>query len=266
VTDLPNTTMSVPARLGVSARVEHGALVLDLVPQPETLRHGVVRASVLAFVVDSVAGIGIDDDPGMWTLTSDMTVRMRPRRAPARVTATSTVLRRGRRSVTSRVDLADDGGAPIGSGAIGFAKIPRKDTDPPKPVVTLDDVVELFAGRPGLDRPLREAAGVEVIDSAAGVAQLLVTPELRNPAGTLQGAMVALLAEVAVEELASTRFESPAVVTELDLRYLARAPLGPVRTRARVLGDGPDAPVEVELIDTSTGTLTTLVHARAVAI
>jgi acyl-coenzyme A thioesterase PaaI-like protein len=264
VTDLPNTTTSVPAQLGVCARVVDGALILDLVPRPETMRLGVVRASVLSFVIDSVAGITIDDDPAMWTLTSDMSVRMRPVTAPDRVTATSTLLRRGRRSVTARVDVTDDDGRSIAIGAIGFAKIPRKASDPPKPVVTVDDIVELFVGRPVLDRPLREAAGIEVIDAAEGVVQVLVTPELRNPAGTLQGAMVALVAEAAVEELASVRFESPAVVTEMDLRYLAQAPVGPVRTRTRVLGDGPDAPVEVELVDTSTDTLTTIVYARAV--
>jgi hypothetical protein len=39
---------------------------------------------------------------------------------------------------------------------------------------------------------------------------------------------------------------------------------GPVRTRSRLLGSGPDAPVQVELVDTSTDDITTLVYARAV--
>jgi hypothetical protein len=78
--------------------------------------------------------------------------------------------------------------------------------------------------------------------------------------------MVALLAEAAAEDLVTTRFESPFVVTDLDLRYLRKAEVGPVRTRSRLLGTGPDAPVQVELIDTSTGEITTLVYARAVAV
>jgi acyl-coenzyme A thioesterase PaaI-like protein len=221
---------------------------------------------VVAFAIDTVAGIAIDDDPDAWSLTSDMSVRMRPVPAPERVTATSTVLRRGRRSLTSRVDVVDERRAVIALGSVGFAKIPRKPSDPPKPVVTVDDAVALFEGRPTLDRPLREAAGVEVVDAEAGVVELLVTPELRNPAGTLQGAMVALLAEVAVEEQVEARFARPAVVTEMDLRYLAQANTGPVRTSTRVLGDDPDSPVEVELVDTSTGRITTLVHARAVGV
>ena len=76
--------------------------------------------------------------------------------------------------------------------------------------------------------------------------------------------MVALVAEAATEDLLTTRFESPVVVTELDLRYLRQAHVGPVRTRSRLLGAGSDAPVQVELIDTSTDQITTLVYARAV--
>jgi len=93
--------------------------------------------------------------------------------------------------------------------------------------------------------------------------QVEVTPDLRNPDGTLQGAMVALLAESAAEDLMATRFGSPFVVTGLDLRYLRKAQVGPVRTRSRLLGTGPDAPVQIELIDTSIDQITTLVYASA---
>ena len=121
----------------------------------------------------------------------------------------------------------------------------------------------LFRDPTTLARPLREEAGVEVIDAAAGIVQVEVTPDLRNPAGTLQGAMVALLAESAAEDLMATRFGSPFVVTGLDLRYLRKAQVGPVRTRSRLLGTGPDAPVQIELIDTSIDQITTLVYASA---
>jgi acyl-coenzyme A thioesterase PaaI-like protein len=248
----------------VTARIEDGELVLELTPQQETLHHGVVRASVLAFVIDVAAGIPLDQDADVWTLTSDMSVRMRPVPAPDRIDATSTILRRGRRSATSLVELRTDDGAPIATGAIGFVNIPRKATDPPKPNVPLGQIPVIFRDPITLARPLREEAGIEVIDAAAGVVQVEVTPALRNPAGTLQGAMVALLAEAAAEDLLTTRFESPVVVTNLDLRYLRKAEVGPVRTRSRLLGTNPDAAVQVELIDTSTDQITTLVYASAV--
>jgi acyl-coenzyme A thioesterase PaaI-like protein len=124
----------------------------------------------------------------------------------------------------------------------------------------------IFRDPIGLSRPLREEAGIEVIDGPEGVVQVEVTPALRNPAGTLQGAMVALLAEAAAEDLFAARFDLPVVVTDLDLRYLRKAEVGPVRTRSRLLDTGPDATVQVELVDTSTDQITTLAYASAVVV
>jgi acyl-coenzyme A thioesterase PaaI-like protein len=263
MTDIPSVEIAVPTRLGVTARVDDGVIGLELAPQPETLHHGIVRASVLSFVIDAAAGIQVDDDPDVWTLTSDMSVRMRPIPAPARITARNTILRRGRRSAVCKVDLTTDDGAPVATGGIGFVAITRKETEPAKPVVSPERAAEIFSGASSLTRPLRDEAGIEVLDAAQGVAQLEVTPQLRNPAGTLQGAMVALLAEAAAEDMISTRFESPVVVTDLDLRYLAPAQVGPVRTRSQLLGTTASAPVEIELVDTTTDRVTTLVYARA---
>jgi len=266
MTDVPNPTTAVPSRLGVAARFEDGQLILDLTPRPETLHHGIVRASVISYVVDAVSGISVDGGADVWTLTSDMTVRMIPMPAPARISAVNSILRQGRRSITCSVELTTDDGTAVASGAIGFATIPRKETDPPKPLVSPEQAPIWMRDLGVLTLPLREEAGIEVIDAAQGIVQIDVTPELRNPAGTLQGAMVALVAEAAAEDLAATRFESPVVVTDLDLRYLGQARVGPVRTRTRLLGTGPAAPIRVELIDTSTDKITTLVYARAVTV
>lgn len=263
MTDVSAGAFSLVGRLGVTARFGDGDFVLTLEPFPEIMRGGLVRASVIAFLVDAAAGILVDDDPGSWTLTSDMSVRMRPDAPLGRIEAVSSVLRRGRRSSTCRVELTVAGsGEPVATGAIGFATLARRDTDPPKPPVDPARFVSLFGGVDVIDRPLRDEAGIEAVDPKHGVAQVTVTPQLRNPAGTFQGALVALLAEAAAEDLVSTRFESPAVVTDLDLRYLAQAHTGPVRTRARLLGTTADAVVEVELVDTSVDRVTTLVYAR----
>jgi acyl-coenzyme A thioesterase PaaI-like protein len=265
MTDIPSQATSVPSRLGTTARFEDGRLLRDLTPRPEVLHHGMIRASVLSFAIDAVAGISVDGDETVWTLTSDMTVRMRPVPAPALVTATNTIVRQGSRSVTSVVEVVADDGSPVATGAIGFVNIARRADAPPKPIIPLDQAPRLFAGQRPITRPLREEAGIEVVDPAEGVVQIELTPDVLNPAGTLQGAMVALVGEAAAEDLVATRFESPVVVTDLDLRYLAQTGAGPVRTRSRLLGSGPEASVQVELIDTSTDRLTTLVYARAVA-
>ncbi len=263
MTDLSSARGSVPSRLGVSTRLEAGELVLELRPQPETVHHGMVRASVLAFVIDVAAGIPLDQDPDVWTLTTDMSVRMRVVPAPAYVEARNLILRQGSRSATCLVELTTDEGQPFATGAIGFLKVRRREDDLPKPNVPLGEIPLMFRDAARLTRPLREEAGIEVVDAADGVVEVEVTPELQNPAGTLQGAMVALVAEAAAEDMLVTRFGVPVVVTSLDIRYLRRTEAGPVRTRSRLLGSGIDAPVQIELVDTSTDELTALVYASA---
>ena len=263
MTDVSAGDYSLVGRLGVTARSSADAFVLELAPSDAVRRHGLIRASVLSFLVDAVAGIIVDDERELWTFTSDMSVRIRPEEVTGSVEAVGTVLRRGRRSSVCRVELATTpGGTAVGTGAIGFAKVPRRDGDPPKPPVTPSRFASLFGGKAVIGRPLRDEAGIQVLDAEEGVVELTVTRELRNPAGTLQGAMVALVAEAAAEELVSARFGVPAVVTDLDLRYLAQAQVGPVRTRCRLLGSAPDATVEIELVDTSVNRVTTLVYAR----
>ncbi|UDY34855.1 PaaI family thioesterase [Dermatobacter hominis] len=264
MTDLPVEAQdNVPGRLGVTARFTDGRLLMDLEPAASTCHLGCVRTSVVSFVVDAVAGITLDTDPDMWTLTTDMTVRTLARPAPPRVTGTATVVRDGRRSGSCTVDLVDDRGELFGFGAIGFARVPRRPDDPPKPTLPPEAAPRVLGMLPTITVPLREAAGIRVLDAVAGVVEIDVAPHVRNPAGTLQGAMVALVAESAAEELVGHRTGRPVVVTELDVRYLAQAPVGPIRTSCRVLGDGVGAAVEVTMVDTSVGRVTTIVHARA---
>ena len=217
------TTSISPPASGVVAEIHDGEFRLALQPRPELLRHGALRASIIAFLVDVAAGVVLDDDPDAWTLTSDMSVRMRPLPAPAFVSTRTTILRRGRRSATAMVDVVTDEGEPVATGAIGFARVQRRETDPVKPPASPGACPTMFDGSRTLDRPLREEAGIVVLDPVAGALEMPVTPELRNPAGTLQGAMVALFAEAAAEELVSARFD------------IARG-----RDRARSALPGPD--------------------------
>ena len=240
------------------ARVDDRGLVTELEPQPHALHHGVVRASVVAYLVDVVSGISVDTDDDVWTFTTDMTVRMRAVPAPARLVATNQLLRRGRRSVTCAVEVVDEEGGPVASCAIGFAHVPRKPTDPPKIHLTPGQAARRFADNGLLTQPLRDEAGVVAIDPANGVMEMAIRPEVCNPAGTLQGAMVALLAEAAAEDLFAHRTGYPGSVVDLDIRYLAQATAGSVRTRCRAMGDW----ARVELVDQSTDDVTTLVYAR----
>jgi acyl-coenzyme A thioesterase PaaI-like protein len=264
MTDLPTNLTAVPSRLGSRGFVDERGLVVEIDDiRAEVLHHGVVRLSVLSFLVDVSAGVTLDTDPNSWTFTTDLSLRMRASPAPGKVSASTVILRQGRRSAHALVEVVDDQQRLVASGAIGFAHVPRKPHDPPKPVVAPETIAERFTGLERLSSPLREEAGIIPIDRAQGVVEIAVRPEVCNPAGTLQGAMVALVAESAAEDLFGSLADKPVVVTELDIRYLGQAKVGPVRTQSRLLGNGPDDPVEVRLTDIATGRLSTLVYARA---
>src|SRR5947209_3792719 len=129
MTDIPYGEIALPARLPVTGRLVDGRLVLDLTPSPELERFGVVRASVLAYVLDAVAGISVDDDDRAWMLTTDLSLHMVPVPAPEVVSASAEIVRRGGRSVTLTVDLTDDAGTLIATGAAGFARVPVRPGD-----------------------------------------------------------------------------------------------------------------------------------------
>lgn len=267
MTDLPANFTAVPSRLGTTALVDDRGLVVEIDDiQPELLHHGVLRLSVLTFLVDVSAGVTLDTDPDAWTFTTDLSLRMVLGPAPGRVTATTSILRQGRRSAHGLVEVVDEHQRLLAAGAIGFAHVPRKPSDPPKPNVSPAQMAKRFGTRQRLSGPLREEAGIVPVEPARGVVEIEVRPEVCNPAGTLQGAMVALVAESAAEDLVGTMTGRPVAVTELDIRYLAQANVGPVRTQCRMLGGRPDDPVEVRLTDTATGRVTTLVYARALPV
>ncbi|MDZ7733710.1 MAG: hypothetical protein U5R31_12060 [Acidimicrobiia bacterium] len=154
-----------------------------------------------------------------------------------------------RRSVTSEVPLLLDDADPDGHAVIGFARVPRRETDREKPDIDLAEAAAAWREIPLIDSPLRDAVGVEAIEPATGTVRVALREELLNPAGALQGAMVTLLAEAAAEDLAEIHLGGPQVVTDLDIRFLTQAREGPVSSQARFVGPPGDGSVVVELLD-----------------
>ena len=141
--------------------------------------------------------------------------------------------------------------------------------DGPKYHFQIPESFALFGSAPPIDRPLSDAVGLRVVDAAAGIVEVEVDELLTNPAGTLQGAIVAYVAEAAAEELLSSLAGEPVLVTELDVRYLGQARLGClVRSRARLVGGSTEDPLDgtvvVELVDSATDRLVTYVVAKGV--
>jgi acyl-coenzyme A thioesterase PaaI-like protein len=265
MTDLFGDDAALFARLGVVAEIRDGTLRVELRPHDELLHHGVLRASVALLMVDLAAGFALDD-PELWVLTTDISVRMPSVSAPDAVSTRCTVLRRGGRSGTAQVDLLDDRGELSGTGVTGFVAVRPGATASDKSAHSTDRVLAQFDGAGVVTRPLKEEASISVLDPVLGTVEMPVTRAVRNAAGTLQGAMAALVAEVAAEELVSARFGIPAVVTDLDLRYLTQTGAGPVYTRSTLLGTTCDATVQVETFDRSTERMTSFAYARAAAV
>lgn len=247
--ELASHGWTIPSRLGTNAEITPAGVVGTLTRYPTTMVAGALRMAAVVFLVDAVAGITLDTDPDAWSFTSDLSVRFPAVAAPETIVATAVVLREGRRSATAAVPLCLGDGTPFGIGLSGFARVPRRPDDPPKPSIDLSHLGELWAGIPPLDLPLREATGIRVLDASRGEVELVLRPDLANPAGALQGALVSLVAEVAAEELAGAVLGSPQVVTEIDIRYLAQARTGPVRSRSRLIGPPTDGSVLVDLLD-----------------
>ncbi len=78
-----------------------------------------------------------------------------------------------------------------------------------------------------LDQPFADALGARVLD--AGVVEAELRPYVEQSTGSMQGGVIALLAEVAAESLAG------APVLDLDLRYLSSVRAGPARAVAHAL-------------------------------
>jgi acyl-coenzyme A thioesterase PaaI-like protein len=246
---------TIPARIGINGEWGNGTLEhLRLEPYPEIVHRGVVRASVLALVADMMGGWVADQHSQHdWVFTTDLSVRAPLRRVPPIIIATGRAQRVGKGTIATEVHMHDGDGALVAYSHTGFIRIGRRYGDDPKP--DFESASERWAARrpARIDVPLDVAVGVEVVDAAEGIVEVELRDELRNPAGAMQGAMVALVGEVAAETMASHHLGVPHVVTDLDVRYLAMGRIGPVYSRAWFIGEPDHATMHVELRDRGNG-------------
>jgi len=223
---------------------------LELTPYPQVCAHGALLATVVASAVDLVGGFATRAVAGSdATFTSDLSLRIARPAVPERLVAHAAPLRVGRRLVTTAVHLTC-GSESYAYGETTFIRIPRPPDQAP-------DVRELATPETipchPLEAPLAEEVGVETVDPAEGTMRLVLRPDLLNPEGLLQGALVALVVECAAVARADHDRGAPQVVTELDLRYLRPASTGPVEARAAWLGPPDAAMLRVELHDRGRG-------------
>ena len=201
---------------------------LEIEPYPEICAGGVLLPAVIAAAVDIVGSLYTREIAGGdATFTTDLSIRAPARFVPERILARGKLLRAGRRMITSSVVL-EAAGQPFAYGESSFMRMPRLGDARPVSELGMPAVIPSVP----LERALADEVGIEVVDASAGRVEVALRPALRNPEGSMQGALVALLAQVAAETLARNADGKAQIVTELDLRYLAAAKLGPMEATA----------------------------------
>jgi acyl-coenzyme A thioesterase PaaI-like protein len=250
VTDFPSAITYVPSRLGTRLVLDGDRLVGRLEPPPAICTRGAVSMAAVVFLVDVVGGLTVDTDPDSWSFTSEVSVRLPLAPTPSAIDCDAIVLRDGRRSATCEIPLSVDG-RPWGACIIGFAKVPRREGDLPKPPFD-PHIAASREWAPPLDESLRAAADFISRDAGGGVVAASLRPDLLNPAGAMQGAIVAGLIEAAAEDLADHHLGGGGrlhVVTEMEIRYLAQNRVAPIVSRAMFVGPPAEGLVRVDLVD-----------------
>ena len=180
-----------------------------------------VRIGVLAILADLASG---QPESGAVTPTTDLSVHLVRLRPMEWVNLASTVLKAGALLLFIETMLtADDDPEPFATSLATFMSRPVERVGQPEPV----------DGR--LDQPFAARIGAEVI--RPGVVEMAPRDDIANEFhGTVQGGILATLGELAAESLWAGG--EPHLVTDLDIRFLNRVKVGPVRATARPVVSG----------------------------
>jgi acyl-coenzyme A thioesterase PaaI-like protein len=206
-----------------------------------------VRASVLATMADVWTGAlaGMACEPKL-ALTLDLTARVVGDVSGDRLDIVGRVLKQGRTTIVAETEFRHPAtGSVVALSHATFVASPR-------PQDVIGPMAPTRASVNALSRPIAEELGMRVL--APGVVAVERRTYVNQPSGTLQGGVVAVLAEVAAETLTGAR------VSELEVRYLSAIRVGPGRTSAVALDEHT---VRVEIRDPGNDDrLATLVMAR----
>jgi acyl-coenzyme A thioesterase PaaI-like protein len=207
---------------------------------------GQARAAVLATLSDVYTGVlaGAVVAPRT-ALTVDLTLRILADVGAERYDVVARVLRSGQRTTVAEAEFVD----PQTGELVAFSHATFMASPRPQDLIALPGA-HVSAGT--MRGPISEELGIVV--GAPGEAEVSRGAYVNQPTGTIQGGVLAVLAEVAAESLTSRR------VVDLEVRYLSAIRVGPARATARSLNDET---VRVEVRDAGNDDrLTTVVMLR----
>jgi uncharacterized protein (TIGR00369 family) len=199
---------------------------------------GGLRTGGLLTSLDSLGGFtsGLAVLP-RWIVTTSLmaTVSELDHVGPLRIRAD--VLRRGRSSVVTALDVADEG---AGDCRVASATLTCAVLDPGAMVLEFDRPFRQAMPEPQPD-PVPPVAFFGIEEGEGTVTRLRLDDRLRNPWGILHGGAVAMLADEAACRAAVAVFPGAAgprgvAASDVVLHYLRPIRVGPVEARCQVLG------------------------------
>ena len=195
---------------------------------------GGLRTGALLTVIDSLGGFlcGLSVLPEWIVTTSVMaTVARLDHQGPLGLHGR--VLRRGRNTVVSALDVVDEGAddRPVASAVLTCAVL-----DPGPMDLTFARPVSIPMAPPDPE-PLAPEDFFRIAPGTGPVTRLELADHLRNPWGILHGGAVAMLADVAsCRAVSGPGGARPVAAADTVLHYLRPAKVGPVEARCQVLG------------------------------
>jgi acyl-coenzyme A thioesterase PaaI-like protein len=184
-----------------------------------------LRTSILAAWADVLAGhLAVDTIAPRVPVTLELDVHLyRPAPGEGTINGSGKVVKAGRSVFVAEVEFTTGEGEPFGFAAGSF--VPAPDA---RLTINIPETPRPFGSAESRLRvPFAERAGCERV--APGVAALTHSDEVLNASNTINGGLIALVAEEAALSLTPG-----ATLASLDLRYLQPARIGPVVARADV--------------------------------
>lgn len=213
---------------------------------------GALGVGPLVPIVDVLAGSCVSKYlDGDWMATADVWLHERRPLGDGPITVEARVLRTGKRSLVAAVEVFS-AGTPAAHGSVEFSRIRREASNHRgRPADTTGEWRRMGTG-PLLDQPVERACGIRVIDAATGLTEVDQSGFVANSIGTLQGGVVAMLADVSAAAIVGPE----ARTVDLQFRFLAQTGVGPARATAEIIRvDRDGTVVRVEVRDADNNTL-----------
>ena len=217
---------------------------------------GAPSMGILGTIIDIAGGfaaIGIAEPD--WVSTSNLDIHRLGRRAVDELSARTSVLRNGASRIILSVEVSgtdSEGTHPVATATMSFAGLKRRRGTPTYKLRPGEQPKWLTGGPSRYSKLLFDQIGL--VDQGAGVVSLQLSTYVRNSSKVLQGGSTAILAEAGALSAARAQGASAPCVTDMMLRYLAPARVGPfVTDSTQPASDRNLKATNIRLLDSGAG-------------